>query len=226
MKIEMHTHTSESSPCARVSARQMVSLYQKVGYDAVVITDHFNKWAYEQSHTRSLEEYVEYVLTGYHTACEAAKNTSLLVLPGMEVGLLESPNDFLLYGMSEDFFREHPTLFTLSLKELSALCREHDILLFQAHPFRSYCSPSDPALLDGGEVFNGNPRHNNKNDQAEEWIRQNRLLTSSGSDFHEEEDLATGGIITSRQISNIRDLCMMLQDGDYQLLNSRGSAQK
>lgn len=221
MKIEMHAHTSESSPCAKVPARQMVSLYQEAGYDAVVITDHFNKWVYDQSGTQSLEEYVNYFLNGYHAAKEAAKNTSLLILPGAEVGLLESPNDYLLYGVTETFFQEHPTLFTLSLKELSALCHTNDILLFQAHPFRSYCSPADPVLLDGGESFNGNPRHSNKNSQAVEWTTRNHLLVSSGSDFHEEEDLATGGILTNHPIHNIQELRTLLQTKDYQLISDQ-----
>ena len=40
MKIEMHAHTSEASPCANVSAAKIPALYQKAGYDAIVITDH------------------------------------------------------------------------------------------------------------------------------------------------------------------------------------------
>ena len=43
MKIEMHAHTSEASPCANVSATKIPALYQKAGYDAIVITDHYCK---------------------------------------------------------------------------------------------------------------------------------------------------------------------------------------
>lgn len=218
MKIEMHTHTRESSPCANISARQIVALYCSIGYDVVVITDHFSKWVYEQSPAKTPEEYVHYFLSGYHAARNAAAGTSLTILLGVEVSLLESPNDYLLYGATEDFFQKNPGLFTLSLKELSELCHENNILLFQAHPFRTYCTPGNPDFLDGAESYNGNPRHDNQNERASEWAAEHHLISSSGSDFHEKEDLAKGGIQTNCPITDIFDLCQLLRDGDFQLL--------
>ncbi len=218
IKIEMHTHTSESSPCAQVSAKEMVSMYEKAGYNAVVITDHYCKWVMEQSGAKTPKEYVDYFLSGYHAALEAAKNTSLTVLFGAEINLLESPNDYLLYGATEGFFQEHLSLFELSLAELSSLCHKNNILLFQAHPYRTYCSPGDAALLDGAEYYNGNPRHNNQNDKATAWAKEYQLLPSSGSDFHETEDLAKGGIITNQEVHTIEQLRDLLKSGDYELL--------
>lgn len=218
IKIEMHTHTSESSPCAHVSAANMVSMYQAAGYDAVVITDHYCKWVMEQSGASTPEEYVEYFLSGYHAALTAAKNLSFTVLFGAEINLLESPNDYLLYGASEDFFRKHLSLYELSLAELSSLCHKNNILLFQAHPYRTYCTPSDAALLDGTEYYNGNPRHNNQNEKATEWAKANKLLASSGSDFHEKEDLAKGGILTTERIQTTEQLRDLLKSGNYTLI--------
>lgn len=218
MLIEMHTHTSEASPCAHVSAKEMVSLYQNAGYDAVVITDHYCKWVYEQSHSQTLKEYVDYFLSGYHAARKAAANAPLKILLGAEVNLTESPNDYLLYGATEDFFYQNPELFTLSLKELYTLCHNNQILLFQAHPYRTYCEPADPVYLDGAESYNGNPRHNNQNEKARQWVKDNQLLISSGSDFHEREDLAKGGILTKQPVADIQQLCQTLQNSSYTLL--------
>lgn len=220
MKIEMHTHTSESSPCAHISARELPSLYQQAGYNAVVITDHYCKWVMEQSGAATPEAYVNYFLSGYHTACEAARNSSLAVWLGAEVNLLESPNDYLLYGATEDFFRENLSLFELSQRELYELCHKHQILLFQAHPYRTYCTPGDPDYLDGAESYNGNPRHNNQNDLASHWVDKHHLIASSGSDFHEEEDLAKGGLFTEQPVADLAALCRLLQHGGYQLLQS------
>ncbi len=217
-KIEMHTHTSQSSPCANIDAKDMVAMYETAGYNVVVITDHYCKWVMEQSHANSPKEYVDYFLSGYHAALEAAKSSSLTVLFGAEVNLLESPNDYLLYGASEDFFRTHLSLFELSLSQLSDLCHQNDILLFQAHPYRTYCTPADAALLDGTEYYNGNPRHNNQNEKATAWGQTHHLLPSSGSDFHEAEDLAKGGIITEETITSIRQLCDLLRSGNYTLI--------
>ena len=217
-KIEMHIHTSQSSPCANISAEEMVSMYENAGYHVLVITDHYCKWVMEQSKAATPEKYVDYFLSGYYAASKAAQNTSLKVLLGAEVNLLESPNDYLLYGATEDFFRKHPSLFELSLAELSALCHENNILLFQAHPCRTYCTPADAALLDGTEYYNGNPRHNNQNEKATAWGTKNNLIASSGSDFHEAEDLAKGGITTREDIQTIEQLRDLLQSGDYELL--------
>ena len=38
MKVEMHTHTSETSPCAHINAKDVLKLYKEAGYDTVVIT--------------------------------------------------------------------------------------------------------------------------------------------------------------------------------------------
>ena len=74
MKIELHTHTKESSPCSKTDAAQIVRLYKGAGYDAIVITDHYNKWCMEQMGAASSEEYNEYVLSGYETAKKAARD--------------------------------------------------------------------------------------------------------------------------------------------------------
>jgi hypothetical protein len=62
MKIEMHAHTSEASPCANVSATKIPALYQKAGYDAIVITDHYCKWAQDRSGLTDNDDYVQYFL--------------------------------------------------------------------------------------------------------------------------------------------------------------------
>ncbi len=220
MKIEMHTHTEESSPCGHVPASQAVSLYENEGYDLLIITDHYNKWGYEQSGVSNLKEYARYAMNGYHAAKKAASQTTnhICVLPGLEVSLLESPNDYLLYGMTEDFLYAHPDLYTLSLQQLYELCHDNDILLFQAHPNRSYCQPSNPEYLDGAEIYNGNPRHNNNNPKTAQWAKDSHLLSSSGSDFHELEDLAKGGIMTNQDITGWSDLKHALLHHNYSII--------
>ncbi len=218
MKIEMHAHTDESSPCAHVPAERIPSMYRAAGYDGIVITDHYCRWARARSGAKNAQEYADHFLSGYLTAKRAARQTGFTVLLGAEVNPPKSPNDYLLYGADEGFFRKHLELCDLTLKELSALCRQNGILLFQAHPFRTYCSPSDPRYLDGAESYNGNIHHDNQNARAASWASENHLIPSSGSDFHTEEDLAMGGIETDGSIGDIRALCQILREGSYRLL--------
>ena len=195
MKIEMHAHTGEASPCANVSAGQIPVLYQQTGYDAIVITDHYCKWAQERSGAETAEAYAQYFLNGYRTAKAAGDKIGFPVLLGAEANLPGSPNDYLL-------------------------CQKEQILLLQAHPYRTYCTPADPAYLDGAESYNGNPRHNNQNELAKEWSQKYHMIQSSGSDFHELEDVAKGGIETSIPVTDTRALYQVLRSGNYKLLTS------
>ena len=87
MKIEMHAHTGEASPCANVSAGQIPVLYQQTGYDAIVITDHYCKWAQERSGAETAEAYAQYFLNGYRTAKAAGDKIGFPVLLGAEANL-------------------------------------------------------------------------------------------------------------------------------------------
>ncbi len=218
MKIELHSHTSQTSPCSHISAEQIAALHKAAGYDAIVITDHYSKWVMDSAGISDAEEFTEYFLNGYRSALQHAPS-GIRVFLGGEISLTESPNDYLLYGATENFFKDNPLLFKLSLKELYNLCQANDILLIQAHPNRSYCTPSDPDFLNGVEVYNGNPRHNSKNEKTLLWAeKHSSFIRTSGSDFHEMEDLDNGGILTSKEITNEQELVKLLKSGDYNLI--------
>lgn len=221
MKTELHAHTSETSPCANISARKLVMMYEDKGYDAVVITDHYSKWVMDSNHITKPQEFTEFFLNGYRCALNYAQNHeyNIKILLGAEVSLLESPNDYLLYGTDEEFFNQNPLLFKMSLKKLYKLCHKNGILLVQAHPYRAYCTPSDVHFLDGVEVYNGNPRHNSNNNKAYKWAEENGLIMTSGSDFHEEEDLARGGIITENNFNSIHELTEILKMSRYKIIS-------
>lgn len=220
LKTELHAHTSETSPCANISARKLVEMYNAASYDAVVITDHYSKWVMEHNNITDPLEFTEFFLNGYQRALEYSQknNFHLKILPGAEINLLESPNDYLLYGADTEFFLQNPLMFNLSLKELYKLCHKNGILLVQAHPNRAYCTPADPHFLDGAEVYNGNMRHNSNNKKTFKWAGQNGLVMTSGSDFHEEEDLAKGGIITDTGFNSVKELAEILKSGNYSLI--------
>lgn len=218
MKVEMHTHTSETSPCAHINAKDVLKLYKEAGYDTVVITDHYSKWAIEQSGAKTPDEMAYHFLKGYRVALKYSKKIGINVLLGCEVTLTESPNDYLLYGADESFFFKHNFLYNLSIEELSELCHNEGILIIQAHPGRAYCEPVNPVLLDGAEVYNGNLRHDSNNDKTYALAYEHDLIMTSGSDFHEKEDLAHGGIITEHEIKTEEQLIKTLLSGNYSLI--------
>ncbi|MFQ9846849.1 MAG: PHP-associated domain-containing protein [[Clostridium] leptum] len=71
------------------------------------------------------------------------------------------------------------------------------------------------AYLDGVEVMNGNPRHNSHNEDAASFCRTNGLVGLSGSDFHEWEDLAIGGLDFAGPVPDGATLVARLRAGEF-----------
>lgn len=205
-KYDTHVHTAEVSRCGRIDAVRLVELFKGAGYDGIVITDHYYRDFFEQLDKDTWQEKADVFLAGYRMALEAGRREGLQVLLGMEIRFDNSFNDYLVYGLSEAFIKKNPELYKLGLKKFKALARKNNLLVFQAHPFRIGMVVSRPSLLDGVEVYNGNMRHNSNNTLALTYARLNRLLMTSGSDFHEDEDLARGGILFSRHIATEAEL--------------------
>lgn len=219
MKIEMHAHTSETSPCGSVPADTAVREYARAGYGGMVITDHFNSYVLE-SFPGSAREKVDRYLAGYDRAAETGAEVGVTVLLGAESCIVGGPEDFLIYGIGRDFLYEYPRLYAMTQQEVYKACQDYGAVLYQAHPCRSYCQPRDPAFLDGAEVFNGNPRHANNNPQALAFAEKHGLRVSSGSDYHEYEDLARGGLILPSPVTGNADLLEALKRGDFQRIQT------
>ena len=77
-----------------------------------------------------------------------------------------------------------------------------------------------PALLDGVEIYNGNKRHDSHNDEAEAFCRENGLIGLSGSDFHEWEDLARGGLALEEAVFSVAELLRLLRAGRFTVLRA------
>jgi predicted metal-dependent phosphoesterase TrpH len=218
MLIDMHVHTSEVSPCGKVDAKTVVHEYVKAGYDAIVITDHFNDYVLE-SFDGTKKERVERYLKGYDIAYQQGLNKGLKVFLGVECRLAGKEEDYLLYGVEKEFLYNNPELYKCSQKQLYKLCKENGILLYQAHPFRNCCRPQNPDYLDGVEIFNGNPRHDSKNELAKEFaLKYKHLKWVSGSDYHQILDIGTGGIRTNADIINERDLAKALRENEVEII--------
>ncbi len=188
MKIEMHYHTKETSPCGQVPAANGIQLYKDAGYDAVVITDHFCDGALG-GRERNWDDVVNDYLEGYRVALKQGQKIGVKIALGLELRFPKSPNDFLVYGVTEEFLRDNPFSYLLSMTEFRELADRYGLIIVQAHPYRAYCYPEEPWFLDGIEVCNGNPRHNSNNDQALQYAVENGLFQTIGSDFHQEEDV-------------------------------------
>jgi len=221
-KIELHAHSAESSRCGSIRAEEVVEKYQKAGYSALVLTDHYYARFFDKISHLNWEKQLQKYLKGYNSASKAAQDLNFRVFLGIEIKFNDDPNEYLVYGLNEDFLLKHPNLHQLSLKEFKILIskQKEKILIFQAHPFRPGMAPAAIELLDGLEVYNGNRRHDSQNDRAFSYAAEHKFKMLSGSDFHEYEDLARGGIAADKLPSKISELCLLLKSGSYKLIKN------
>ena len=219
-KYDMHVHTAETSHCGKVNAKVLIHMYKNAGYTGVVITDHFHKFFFQDYQKYTWEERMNYYLKGYRNALKEGKLNEVDVFLGMEIRFLDSPNDYLVYGVTEDFLLNNQNLHKHNLKSFKELIKKYNMLIYQAHPFRPEQNPDTPHLLDGIEVYNGNPRHNSRNDMAYDFALEHNLKMISGSDFHQPEDLAKGGIIFCEKINNNNHLIEILKKDTIQLIRA------
>ena len=232
MKIEMHAHTSEGSSCAKVPATEAIKMYAEAGFDGIVITNHYGRAIveyrdYGDAIWPGLGEDVELrsegYLKGWRRAKEVGEALGIKVFLGMELTLDQGIEDFLLYGISEDFVLRHPDIFQWPLEKVYELCKAEGILIIQAHPCRAGsvfwgspdCQIQDERFLDGVEL-NQVQDHNNNNPKVLEWIAKHPdKIVIMGSDFHKPHNVGCGWIETERDIQNMGDLVQCLKDGAF-----------
>jgi len=141
------------------------------------------------------------------------------VLPGAEVRFDGHPNDYLVYGLNEEFFYAAPRLNEIgSVSELLHLIPP-DVCVVQAHPFRDGMEVADPKGLFGIEVFNGGTEKF-RNEMARLFASYYGIAMTSGSDIHGINRLAKGGIVTERRIRTPKDLIAVLRSGEYSLIEN------
>ncbi len=217
-KIETHLHTCYASTCSQLNAEQIVDGYLAAGYHAVVITDHFHrntKW-FCYSDPPSLSVFLQ----GYHAVQQAAGNRGLKVFRGAEIRFDGDPNDYLVYGYPDRLLAEPEEVFAMGLEKFSQAAKQAGALLLQAHPCRhspyEVCVPANAALLDGIEIFNGNPAVDNRNNEAKIFAQSHpELITVSGSDCHKADQIGKSGILAQWLPETDEQFVQLLRSGAF-----------
>lgn len=219
-KYELHCHTKETSLCGQVPAAEIVKMYKEKGYDGIVITDHYSPMTFKPSRVWRPQTDIDFYLKGYKEALKYA-DENFAVLLGMEIRYYATANDYLVYGMTEEFLRNNGNLMKLYPKRFYKLAKENNMIVLQAHPFRnSLMKRISPEYLDGTEVYNGKADLE-ANLRAAQWAEENNMkIRVSGSDFHRPSNLATGGIITDEPIRTNDDLLRILRSGDFKIIEN------
>ena len=221
-KYELHCHTGPVSRCASVDPDRLVEIYDKKGYSGIVLTDHFSPMTFMLKGPVSLyapKTAIDFYLSSY-TRLKHYNDEGFTVLLGLELRHHFTVNDYLVYGVEEEWLRAQENPLMWNSKKMSQKVHEAGYLVYQAHPFRKFIKRCEPSRLDGIEVFNGHT-DSARNALALEWAESLGKPMISGSDCHREDDAATGGIITARPVKNNADLLEVLRSGEYELIRNK-----
>lgn len=225
MLFDMHVHTHESSNCGHIDGADVARNYKNAGYDGIVVTDHFCYPYFELYKDKTWKELCDRHHKGYLEAKKVGDEIGLCVLYGCEIRFKHPDNDYLVYGMPNEFLVENPDILVWDVKKFSQACTDNGFLLYQAHPFRNGMTVTDPSLLFGIEVFNGKPTGENptRNAFANIWAEKFGLHKISGSDCHKEDEFARAGINFMTPIKNENDLISALREDKYMLTERVGT---
>lgn len=214
-KYELHCHTAGVSLCAKISPKELVRRYEQLGYDGIVLTDHYSPMTFYKNYLyprRGIEHY----LSSYKTLKEYC-GSSFTVLLGMELRHYATVNDYLVYGVEEDWLRKQKNMLLWDEKKAYGKIHKQGYLMYQAHPYRPFITRCNPEYIDGVEIYNGHT-DNELNAKAVRWAQSIGKPVISGSDFHCITDRAGGGIETDIRIENNADLLYVLKSGRYDVL--------
>lgn len=217
-KTETHLHTSESSPCSQLSAAEMVELYYKAGYKTVIVTDHFIQKYLDRFGCDSWEDAIDRFFLGYRNAKEVGDSLGVNVILGAEIHLANVPGDYLLYGITPEIFYKYPDVFQVTHQEFYRTMHDEGVMVVQAHPRRDGGMYSDFNCVDGLEVHNSNPRHDDHDDMAMAQALEHNLYQTGGSDAHRLDDYALSGMESENEIKTIEDFIELVRSGKGRLI--------
>lgn len=221
-RIETHMHTNHTSKCGWLDAAALAEGYARAGYAAVAVTDHYNRDTFNHMDLKaaSPEEVLSVFLDGFRRLEGECARRGLKLYKGAELRFDECCNDYLLYNYPDELLSRPEEVFRMGVAAFAPLAREAGALIVQAHPYRKKCTPAIACYLDGVEVCNRNPRHENHNERAEEYAALHGLLRTGGSDCHRTEDIAQGGILARTLPEDDAALVRLLRSGEYTVIGA------
>ena len=219
-RIELHAHTTPASKCSEITPEQMVQSYKDIGFDALVLTNHFLR-----KDDMSKEEYIDFYMADYERTREAGERLGLKVYLGTEIRFTENSNEFLIFGVTRSMLEDIYDLLPYGVANFRQQYSMPDSLFIQAHPMRKNSTPVAPELLDGVEVFNTHPHHDSKIGPTALFAQKNKMeIITGGSDFH-HPNLNHEGLSAMRTRCLPEDsfgLAAILKEKDYILEVGRG----
>ena len=188
-RYETHLHTSQGSGCGHSTGREMVRLYKEMGYQGIIVTDHFFRGNTAVPRDLPWKERIERFFEGYEDAKAEGERCGLDVFFGWEQRF--TSDEFLVYGLDKQWLLNHPEMEAWTRKDQLKQVHLAGGCVVQPHPFRDRDYIRQILLglqfADAIEVANScNMPYNDA--YALRYAREFNLFVTAGSDNHWAED--------------------------------------
>ena len=213
-----HTHTAETSKCGHLPAADVVERYVKHGFSGLVVTDHLHPEYLSRIDTEhDWQKAMDHYLSGYKASKKRGDELGFDVILGAELRFPQNDNDYLVYGIDEDWLRSNPYMCCTSAREFYEKFH-NEVLIIHAHPYRDGNTTVFEDAVDGTEIINGNPRHENHSDRGVELCRRHpNYFRLAGSDTHQDGDEARAGVILPERVRDSFQYKAMIESGNFRL---------
>ena len=215
-RYETHLHSAPVSKCGSYSVRDNMEFYKRIGYDGIFLTNHFLDANIGGDRSRPYEEQIEFFFTDIEEGERLSNEIGIKFFWGVETSYLGS--DFLVYGLSKEWYLAHPEIMSVSRKEMLTMMAEDGALIVHAHPFReaSYIDHIRlyPYNVHAVEIDNcGNKDF--QNDMARLYAEMYNLPFSAGSDNHIAGSISRlAGVEFETPIRDIDDFINRVKAGE------------
>ena len=189
-RYETHLHSSPASKCGSYSVRENLEFYKSIGYDGVFLTNHFINANIGCDRTLPYEDQVRFFFEDIEEGERIAPEIGIKFFWGVETSYRGT--DFIIYGLSKEWYLDHPEIVKVSAKDMLKIFNENGALIVHAHPFR-HASYIDhirlyPYEVHAVEIDNcGNKSF--QNDMALLYANCYDIHHSAGSDNHIAGDI-------------------------------------
>ena len=216
-RYETHLHTFPVSKCAKAEVLENLEFYKNMGYDGVFITNHFLDGNINISPDLPYEKRLDFYFSDFDEAVKIGKEIGLKVFSGIEISY--KGTDFLIYGLSREWYYENPQIVNIKKTEELELMMENGALVIQAHPFREAAYINHirlfPRCIHGTEVINASCREL-ENRMAKLYAENYDLIEVAGSDNHDgkfRKKLA--GVSFDTPLKTEKDFVQRIKNKDF-----------
>lgn len=216
-KYETHLHSAPASKCGRYSVRENMEFYKEIGYDGIFLTNHFLDANIGGDRSRPYEEQIEFFFADIEEGEALAGEVGIKFFWGIETSYLGT--DFLVYGLSKEWYLAHPEIMEVSRKEMLTMMADDGALIVHAHPFReaSYIDHVRlfPYHVHAVEIDNCGNSKSFQNEMARLYAETYGLHASAGSDNHISRFIPRlAGVEFEEPLESIEDFIERMKRGE------------